>query len=49
MHRPGLAVANSFANIRKCITELIFPLTSMGCWPWDHPPGDQCPSLDPEG
>ena len=20
----------------------------MGCWPWDHPPGDQCPALGPE-
>ena len=26
MHRPGLTVANSFANGRKCLTELIFPL-----------------------
>ena len=28
----------------------IFPLfTGVGRWPWDHPPGDQCPTLGPEG
>ena len=26
MRRPGLTVANNFANGRKCLTELIFPL-----------------------
>ena len=25
------------------------PSPGMGSWPWDHPPGDQCPTLSPEG
>ena len=28
---------------------IIFLATGMGCWPWDHPPGNQCPTLGPEG
>ena len=30
MRRPGLAVANSFANGRKCVTEQVFPLSWHG-------------------
>ena len=25
-----------------------FLSTCIGRWPWDHPPGDQCPTLGPE-
>ena len=30
MRRPGLIVANSFANGRKCLTEQVFPLPWHG-------------------
>ena len=48
VRRPGLIVANSFVNGRQCLTEHGFPLPWHGVWPWDHPPGDQCPTLGPE-
>ena len=50
MCRLGLTCANGLANGRKGLTEHFFsPSTGADRWPWDHPPGDQCPRLDPEG
>ena len=49
MRRPGLTVASSFASGRMCLTEHFFLSTGMACWPWDQPPGDQRPTLGPEG
>ena len=49
MRRPGLIVANSCANGRKGLTEQVFLSPGMGCWPWDHQPGDQRSTLGSEG
>ena len=48
--QPDLTVANFFANSRKRLTEHIFPSPlAWGFWLGDHPPGDQCPTMGPEG
>ena len=49
MRRPGLTIANCFADGRKGLTEQKFPPPLADRWPWDHPPRDQCPKLDPKG
>ena len=41
MRRPGLTVGNSFGNGREGLTEKVFLSSGMGCWPWDHLPGDE--------
>ena len=50
MCQPDLTFASCFANGRKCHYNQTFSLSSgVGRWLWDHPPGDQCPTLGPEG
>ena len=46
MRRPSLIVLRE----RKSASPSTFSLSpGIGCWPWDYPPGDQCPTLGPEG
>ena len=43
--QPGLNFANCFANGRKRLTDQFFSSRLA----WVDPPGDQCPTLGPEG
>ena len=52
--KAGRAVPVSLLRVASRTAESASPCNfflspGVGCWPWNHPPGDQCPTLIPGG